>query len=646
MSISATQLASWNASTECCEWPGIRCDPDGLGRVVTLHLSAEFISGGLNSKALFSLNHLQALDLSNNQDLRTTIPAELANLTHLRYLNLSNAGFFGQIPAAISRLTGLTSLDLSYQDGDLKLENPNLDSLVHNLTQLTDLRLDEVDLSAQGKEWCHALSSSLPNLRVLSLYNCLLSGPIDPSLSKLDSLSILQLDENNFFSPVPDSFAELKSLTSLTLSNCGLVGTFPAEILQIPSLKTLDVSVNKFLQGVLPDFPQSHSMEVLNLGETSFNGVLPPSIGNLKDLTLIDVSKCNFSGTIPKTLESLNQLENLDFSSNNFTGSIPRFIFELERLSYLSLPSNRFNGSVELSWIQTLQNLTFLDLSYNNLTVNAGSNNTSASSLFPQLIELIKSTLRVVILRNNLFHGQIWCSYDHLGTWKRLQIVDLAFNNFTGPLNTKYLATWEGMMVGGGKRVNEPIKFGTMNDLYYQDSIRLTSKGHQMEFVKILAIVKSIDFSSNNFDGPIPEVIGKFKALYALNFSHNAFSGQIPNAFGNLSSLESLDLSDNNLSGHIPKELASLTFISALNLSNNHLVGSIPTGSQFQTLENTSFGGVECGNTSYEDHGGHAGEPIVLDEENENEREPFVVGEEGAKEPIVLDEENEMPNAI
>ncbi|CAN1144953.1 hypothetical protein LINPERHAP2_LOCUS14403 [Linum perenne] len=55
--------------------------------------------------------------------------------------------------------------------------------------------------------------------------------------------------------------------------------------------------------------------------------------------------------------------------------------------------------------------------------------------------------------------------------------------------------------------------------------------------------------------------------------------------------------------------------------------------------------GVECGNTSYEDHGGHAGELIVLDEENENEREPIVLDEENEKESVVLDEENEMHNA-
>ncbi|CAN1179175.1 hypothetical protein LINPERHAP2_LOCUS34052 [Linum perenne] len=55
---------------------------------------------------------------------------------------------------------------------------------------------------------------------------------------------------------------------------------------------------------------------------------------------------------------------------------------------------------------------------------------------------------------------------------------------------------------------------------------------------------------------------------------------------------------------------------------------------------------VECGNRSYdEDHGGHAGEPIVVDKDNDNEREPMVLDEENEKEPIVLDDENEVHNA-
>ncbi|CAN1190309.1 Receptor-like protein Cf-9 homolog [Linum perenne] len=191
-----------NVSTDCCEWPGISCDLGGLGRVIGLDLSFEEITGGEgldDSTALFSLRYLERLDLSYNK-FNTTIPAAIGNLTNLRYLNLSCAGFFGKIPTSISQLTNLTSLRLSCPNCNPKLKISNLTLLVQNLTQLTELGLDGVDLSSQRKEWCHVLSSSLPNLKVLSLSNCSLSGPIDPSFSKLQSLSILELDYNNFSS--------------------------------------------------------------------------------------------------------------------------------------------------------------------------------------------------------------------------------------------------------------------------------------------------------------------------------------------------------------------------------------------------------------------------------------------------------------
>ncbi|CAN1266244.1 DNA damage-repair/toleration protein DRT100 [Linum perenne] len=253
----------WNASTDCCEWPGISCDPGGLGRVIGFHLNNEGITrgggGGLNnSTALFSLRYLEYLDLSHNK-FNTTIPAALGNLTNLRYLDLSHADFFGPIPASISQLTSLT--------------------------------------------------------------------------------------------------------------------------------KTLRLS--------------------------------------------------------------FNQLQ----------GPIPRSIFELPSLRVLSLSHNRFRGSVQLSWIQTLQNLTYLNLSY------------------------------------------------------------------------------------------------------------------------------IVDFSNNYFNGTIPS------CLLILNLSHNAFSSQIPSGFGNLSNVESLDLSHNKLTGKIPNELAGLTFLSCMDLSDNYLVGRIPTGTQFQSFDNTSFGG-------------------------------------------------------
>ncbi|CAN1813392.1 Receptor-like protein 7 [Linum perenne] len=873
-----SKLVEWNESTDCCEWPGISCDVGGLGRVIGLDLSFESITGGEgldDSTALFSLQYLESLDLSGNK-FNTTIPAAIGNLTNLRYLDLSYAGFFGKIPTSISELTSLTSLRLSCQDCNPKLKILNLTLLVQNLTQLTELQLDGVDLPSQRKEWCHVLSSSLPNLKVLSLANCSLSGPIDPSLSKLQSLSILELDYNNFSSPIPNSLAELKNLTLLSVSNCELIGTFPKKIAQsltlletldlssnhlqgpidpslskLQSLSTLELNSNNFssripdslldlknltylslrnceLIGIFPkkivesltlldtlDLSNNHlqgpiprsifelpslgilslssnrfrgspldpsisklqSLSILELDDNNFSSPIPNSLAELKNLTLLRLRNCELIGTFPqKIAQSLTLLEILDLSNNHLQGPIPRSLFELPSFCILLLSSNRFRGSVQLSWFQTLQNLVWLDLSDNNLTVDASINNSSPSSTFPhlQFLELRSCNLRTfpelgnlselggldlsdnningvvprwvmesttlkylslshnnlvgfevhyfsssvlelldmhdnqlegnfpfisspiyidfshnhfsgtfpteffnnqyfpaffLSLSNNRFTGIIptsICNLDNLevvdfsnnnlnGTIpsclskdlnhlsvldlggnmlsgkipdtfqascalqtldlsnnqlegripkslenctklevldvQQLQIVDLAFNNFSGPLNDKFLDTWEAMMQDGNEthdfiHFQPSVYFG-----YYQDSIVVSTKGLEWEFEKILTIFKSIDFSSNNFNGPIPEIIGKFKALHVLNLSHNAFTGNIPSEIGDLSNLESLDLSRNKLSGHIPMQLAGLTFLAVMNLSDNYLVGSIPTGRQFQTFENTSFGG-------------------------------------------------------
>ncbi|CAN1180008.1 Receptor-like protein 32 [Linum perenne] len=739
----------WNASTDCCEWPGISCDPGGLGRVIGFHLNNEGITrgggGGLNnSTALFSLRYLEYLDLSHNK-FNTTIPAALGNLTNLRYLDLSHADFFGPIPASISQLTSLTSLNLSCLNCYLKLEIPNLSLIIRNLTQLTHLRLDGADLSAQGKKWYHVLSSSLHNLKVLSLSDCSLSGPIDLSLSKLQSLSRLELDYNNFSSPIPNSLAEGKNLTYLSMRNCGLIGTFskkiaqsltlletlrlsfnqlqgpiPRSIFELPSLRVLSLSHNRFRGSVQLSWIQTlQNLTYLNLSynnltvDASTNNSSPsstfpqlerlylrscnlrtfPEFGNRSQLTELDLSDNNINGVVPRwimestTLISLNlshnnlvgldvhrfssvfllldmhdnQLEGnfpfipspisyfshnhlngsfptqyfnnqytrltfLSLSNNSLTGIIPTSICNLVDLKVVDFSNNYFNGTIPSCLLKDLRSLYVLDLRGNMLsgkipdtfrassalqTLDLSNNqlqgripeslencnklevldigNNKITDVFP-CIRGIKSSLRVLILRNNLFHGNIWCSYDDSFTWQRLQIVDLAFNKFSGVLNAKYLATWEAMMEDG-KRRNDIIKVHLYNSLYYHNSIIVSTKGRELEFVRILTVFKSIDLSSNNFDGPIPEVMGKFKALQVLNLSHNAFNGQIPSGFGNLSNVESLDLSHNKLTGEIPNEIAGLTFLSCMDLSDNYLVGRIPTGTQFQSFDNTSFGG-------------------------------------------------------
>lgn len=925
----SVKLVSWNESVDCCSWGGVTWDSNGL--VVSLDLSSELISGGFNSSStLFSLQHLQSLNLANNSFNSSQIPSGFDKLGNLTYLNLSDGGFSGQIPIEISHLTRLAIIDLSsiyYLTGipKLKLENPNLRMLVQNLKELRELHLNGVNISAQGKEWCQALSSSVPNLQVLSLSSCHLSGPIHSSLEKLQSILRIRLDDNNFTAPVPEFLGNFSNLTQLKLSSCGLKGTFPEKIFQVPTLQILDLSNNRLLEGSLPEFPLNGSLDSLVLTDTNFSGKVPDSIGNLKRLTRIELARCNFSGPIPNSMANLTQLvymdlsgnafsgpvpsfslsknltridlshnhlagqilsshwdglenlvtldlgnnslngslpmhlfslsslqkiqlsnnqfsgpfsefevksfsvlDTLDLSSNNLEGPIPVSVFDLKRLNILDLSSNKFNGTVELSSFQKLGNLTSLSLSYNNLSINSSvgnptlplllnlttlklascklrtlpdlstqsrlayldlsdnqirgnipnwiwkigigslaylnlshnlledlqeplsnftpylsildlhsnqlhgqiptppqfcsyvdySDNRFTSTIpdgigvyisftiffslsknnitgsiprsicnatylqvldfsdnnlsgkvpsclieygtlgvlnlrrnnfsgaipgkfpgncllqtldlsgnrlegkipgslanctalevlnlgnnqmngtFPCLLKNI-TTLRVLVLRGNNFQGSIGCPKSN-STWAMLQIVDLALNNFSGKLPATCFSTWTAMMAGENEVQSKlkhlqfrVLQFG---QLYYQDAVTVTSKGLEMELVKVLTLYTSIDLSSNNFQGDIPEVMGNFTSLYVLNLSHNGFTGHIPSSIGNLRQLESLDLSQNRLSGEIPTQLANLNFLSVLNLSFNQLVGRIPPGNQMQTFSETSYEGNKlCG---------------------------------------------------
>lgn len=87
---------------------------DATGHVISLQLDDETISGEIeNSSALFSLTYLEKLNLADNKFNYTRIPRGIHNLTNLTHLNLSNAGFGGQIPVELSLLNRLVSLDIS-----------------------------------------------------------------------------------------------------------------------------------------------------------------------------------------------------------------------------------------------------------------------------------------------------------------------------------------------------------------------------------------------------------------------------------------------------------------------------------------------------------------------------------------------------
>ncbi|XP_048127719.1 receptor-like protein 7 isoform X2 [Rhodamnia argentea] len=635
----STKLIEWNPSND--SWDGVTCEG---GQVTGLDLSSESITGVLDdSSSLFRLNHLQRLNLAYNSFQSSEIPSGFGNLTDLVYLNLSNAGFVGQVPIGISRLTRLVTLDVSllYFPGltSLKLENPNLKMLVANLSELRELYLDGVNVSATGNELCNALSSSLPKLQVLSMVNCYLSGPIEScsSLMNLRSLSVIKLGNNNLSSTVPEFFSHFHNLTTLHLSSCGLQGEFPQKIFQVQTLRTLDLSVNKLLQGSLPGFPENGSLQRLVLSFTNISGRLPESIANLRSLSRIELVNCSFHGNIPSSFTNLSQLTYLDFSFNNFTGSIPS-LSKSENLTRIDLSHNNLTGQIDSMQWEYLLSLLILDLRFNLLEGNI------PSSLFTL------PSIQKLLLSNNRFSGQVKGSFN--ATSHMLNTLDLSNNNIGGELpvfiwelrGLKYLSL-SSSNFSGSFHINLVQQLRNLSYLdlsYNRFSINATNTASQASSFPDLATLKlsscqlrtlpeflaeqhrlvSLDLSDNQIQGELPKWIWELQNLLYLNlssnllddidtlshnltstlsvldlhknrlrgqtlplppfathmdFSSNNFTLVILPAIGtSLSVAIFFSLSNNNIQGFIPKSICEAEYLQVLDLSHNNLSGNIP----------------------------------------------------------------------
>ncbi|OMP01940.1 hypothetical protein COLO4_11458 [Corchorus olitorius] len=112
----------------------------------------------------------------------------------------------------------------------------------------------------------------LDQLRVLSLHNNSLSGPI-PDLSPLFNLKSLFLDHNNFSGYFPPSILFLHRITSLDLSYNGLTGPIPANLTALDRLNILRLQWNRF-NGTLPPLNQS-SLLIFNVSGNNLTGKIP-----------------------------------------------------------------------------------------------------------------------------------------------------------------------------------------------------------------------------------------------------------------------------------------------------------------------------------------------------------------------------------
>ncbi|MBA0706573.1 hypothetical protein Golax_018675 [Gossypium laxum] len=522
-------LSSWNSSnpSSVCSWSGVQCYG---GRVVSLDLTDMNMCGYV-SPQVSRLDKLTNLSLAGNN---FTGNIEIANISDLRFLNISNNQFNGHLDWNYASISNLEVFD-AY--------NNNFTAVLPvGVVGLKKLRY----LDLGGNYFYGTIPPSygtLVGLEYLSLAGNDLNGKIPGELGNLVNLREIYLGYYNVFQGgIPSELGNLVNLVHMDLSSCELDGPIPHELGKLQLLDTLYLHIN-LLSGPIPkQLGNLTNLVNLDLSHNALSGEIPPEFTNLKQLRLLNLFMNTLHGSIPHLVADLPNLETLGLWMNNFTGVIPENLGRNGRLQVLDLSSNKLTGTIP-----------------------------------PHLCA--SNELRILVLMKNFLFGSI---PEELGRCYSLTRVRLGQNYLNGTipngfiylpqlnlaeLHNNYLS---GTLAENGNMSSKPVKLGQLNLSNNLLSGPLPSSLSNLSSLEILLL------SGNQFSGPIPPSIGGLMQVLKLDVSRNSLSGIIPPEIGNCFHLTYLDMSLNNLSGSIPLEISDLHILSYLNISRNHLNEGIP----------------------------------------------------------------------
>jgi Leucine-rich repeat (LRR) protein len=353
----------------------------------------------------------------------------------------------------------------------------------------------------------------MENVREIFLPNMGLEGTLPEEISLLPGILRLDMYKNGLSKKIPDALRNLNKLQTLVLHGNAFTGTIPEWVPELSDLRVLDLAVNDMEGGLPSNISTMPVLQTLNLERVGLSGKIDPLSG-IKSLEFLALADNLLTGPITdEFLQSMPDLSDLDLSDNSLSGTLPSTLFDHKSIKVIDLHGNKFKGP--LPYTQLESQVEFLSLSENQLS---GPIDTRITRF---------SQLRHLDLSKNQFTGDI---PTELGELVNLKYLFLAFNEKLTP----------------GK---VPFQL-VMNLLSLQDlSLQATNRiGHIPSSIALPELVL-LDLASNDLTGEIPD-LWMLEKLRFLILKGNRLEGSLPDSFANLRELDTLVIDDNKLTGN------------------------------------------------------------------------------------------------
>ncbi|XP_047949517.1 receptor-like protein 2 [Salvia hispanica] len=188
-------------------------------------------------------------------------------------------------------------------------------------------------------------------------------------------------------------------------------------------------------------------------------------------------------------------------------------------------------------------------------------------------------------LPNLPFVAHINLSYNHLSGLlpslpSRLLTLDLSFNSLFGPLIRTFPITIHTLDLSSN-RFNgsfDPsfLLLQPSNLLIFNISNNSFTSSNPSSICNISPLIKILDYSMNQFIGPISPSLAQCSNLQVFRAGSNSLTGPLPRDLYTLTRLREISLHNNQLSGSINKAIVDLSNLIILELHANQLSGEIP----------------------------------------------------------------------